>query len=121
RAPRGVYESCMLLTAPQLASVVIVANSAEFAMPNRTSLPSMFPPGASAVAVWSAPAAVSNGFPRASAQYVVVTPARNRNAIAAQTAQPCARDPVMSPSVYVSPAEMAKIANISMKLDSGLG
>ena len=42
---------------------------------------------------------VSSGLPRASAQYAVVTPARNRNAIAAQTAQPCVGEPVIWPSV----------------------
>ena len=46
----GVKLSCMLFTAPQLVSVVTVANSAEFAMPNRTSLPSMLPPAWPAVA-----------------------------------------------------------------------
>src|SRR6476620_2128920 len=95
RPPSGVNESCQPLIAPQLASVVTVANNAEFAMPNRHSLPSMFPPYDAAVTDWSAPAAVSNGFPRASAQYAVVTPARNRNAIAPQTAQPCFGDPVI--------------------------
>ena len=34
----------MALTAPQEASVVTTANSAEAAMPKRTSLPSMLPP-----------------------------------------------------------------------------
>ena len=68
RPPSGVNESCQPLTAPQLASVVTVAKSAVLAMPKRTSLPSMLPPGDSAVAVWSAPAAVSIGLPRASAQ-----------------------------------------------------
>ena len=43
--PSGVNESCIAFTAPQLASVVTVAKRAEFAMPNRTSLPSMLPPG----------------------------------------------------------------------------
>jgi len=42
--PSGVKESCMLLTAPQLASVVTAANKAESAIPKRTSFPSMFPP-----------------------------------------------------------------------------
>ena len=42
--PSGVRLSCMLLTAPQDASVVTVVNSAEFAMPKRTSLPSILPP-----------------------------------------------------------------------------
>ena len=41
--PSGMKESCMELTAPQLASVVTVANSAELAIPKRTSLPSMLP------------------------------------------------------------------------------
>ena len=43
-------ESCMPLTAPQLVSVVMVANSAELAIPNRTSLPSMLPPACVALA-----------------------------------------------------------------------
>ena len=51
RPPSGVNESCQPLTAPQLASVVTVAKSAVLAMPNRTSFPSMLPPGEVAVAV----------------------------------------------------------------------
>ena len=47
--PSGVNESCQLLIAPQLASVVTVAKSAELAMPKRHSFPSMLPPGDSAV------------------------------------------------------------------------
>ncbi len=43
--PSAVKLSCIALTAPQLASVVTVANSAEAATPKRTSLPSMLPPG----------------------------------------------------------------------------
>ena len=42
--PSGVKQSCMALTAPHEAAVVITANSAEAAMPKRTSLPSMLPP-----------------------------------------------------------------------------
>src|SRR5262249_6329596 len=57
----------------------------------------------------------------ASAQYATVTPATKRKAIAAQTAHPCARDPVIEPSVYVSPAEIAKIANIASTLLKGVG
>ncbi len=38
RPPSGVKLSCMLFTAPQLASVVTVANSAELAMPKRVFL-----------------------------------------------------------------------------------
>src|SRR6185436_12025956 len=94
RPPIGVKESCQPLIAPQLASVVTVAERAVLAMPNRTSLPSMLPPDDPALTVWVAPAVVNNGLPRASAQYAVVTPARKRNAIAPHTAHPCWRDPV---------------------------
>ena len=45
----------MELTAPQLASVVIVAKSAELAMPKRISLPSMLPPDCSQLACWVTP------------------------------------------------------------------
>jgi hypothetical protein len=44
-------ESCQPLIALQLASVVTVANRAEFAMPKRHSLPSMFLPDERAVTV----------------------------------------------------------------------
>ena len=43
RPPSGVKLSCMAFTAPQEASVVTVAKSAEAAMPKRVSLPSMLP------------------------------------------------------------------------------
>ena len=43
RPPSGVKESCIEFTAPQEASVVTVANSAEEKIPKRTSFPSMFP------------------------------------------------------------------------------
>ena len=97
RPPRGVKESCQPLMAPQLASVVTVANSALLAIPKRTSLPSMLPPGCIAVALWSVPA--NRGFPRASAQYATVTPAKNKTAIAAHTAHPWRCDPVIRPRV----------------------
>ncbi len=42
--PSAVKESCMALTAPQEAAVVMTANNDEATMPKRTSLPSMFPP-----------------------------------------------------------------------------
>ena len=42
-------------------------------------------------------------------------------AIADQTAQPCAGDPVIRPKVYVSPAPMAKMQNISNRFVSGEG
>src|ERR1039458_5870937 len=87
--PSGVKESCQPLIAPQLASVVTVAKSAELAMPKRVSLPSMLPPGCEAEECWATVAGYS-GFPFASAQYATVTPARNRIAIADHTAHPWA-------------------------------
>src|SRR6202008_1069880 len=117
--PSGVNESCMLLTAPQLASVVTVAKRAELAMPKRTSFPSMFPPECSAVGVRSAPA--SSGFPADSAQYAQVTPTRKRKAIAAQTAQPWCSEPVIRPRVYVNPEGIAKINTSCRKLERGVG
>ena len=59
--------SCMVFTAPQLTSVVTVAKSAEFAMPNRVSLPSIFPPGCVSVAVIAIPVFASIGVPGAAA------------------------------------------------------
>ncbi|MNL77999.1 hypothetical protein D3C87_2042950 [compost metagenome] len=54
-------ESCMPLTAPQEAAVVMTAKSDVAAMPNRVSLPSMLPPGESAVIALSAPAWAAMG------------------------------------------------------------
>ena len=42
--PRGVYESCMLFTAPVDVPVVAAANKPLAAGPKRISLPSMLPP-----------------------------------------------------------------------------
>ena len=49
-AQRRVAESCIELTAPQEVAVVAAAQIADWAMPLRTSLPSMFPPGWSGLA-----------------------------------------------------------------------
>ena len=81
--PRGVNESCIALTAPHEASVVIVAKRAELKMPNRTSFPSMFP------SVAATPSALWIGLPRLSAFQQTSTPTRNIANIAAQTDQPC--------------------------------
>ena len=44
--PSGVKESCIEFTAPQLVSVVTTGPQRRvYAIPNRTSLPSMFPAG----------------------------------------------------------------------------
>ena len=58
--PSGTKESCMALTAPHEAAVVITANRADMAVPKRTSLPSMLPP--------LMPSAWISGLPEASAQ-----------------------------------------------------
>jgi hypothetical protein len=78
----GVNESCIALTAPQEASVVIVAKSAELKMPKRTSLPSMFPSAAATPSFWWI------GLPEASAPQHTRTPTMNIANIAPQTAQP---------------------------------
>ena len=44
-------ESCIELTEPLEAAVVAAAQSAELAMPKRTSLPSMLPPACVALSV----------------------------------------------------------------------
>ena len=53
--PSGVKESCIALTAPHEAAVVMAANRPEASMPKRTSLPSMLPPACIALAAWSTP------------------------------------------------------------------
>ncbi len=88
---------------------MIVAYRAEFAMPKRTSLPSMFPPGWVADASTSTPRAAWMGLPFASAQYAVVAPPMKRMYIAAHKAQPCACFFTIRPKVQVSPAEITKI------------
>ena len=44
RPDSGMKLSCIALTAPSEEAVVTVANSADWPMPKRTSLPSMLPP-----------------------------------------------------------------------------
>src|SRR5260370_36077995 len=88
KPPIGVKESCIALTQPHDASGVMVAESAEVAMPKRTSLPSMLPPGLVADATISTPRAAWMGLPRASAQYAVATPLANSTYIATHSAHP---------------------------------
>src|ERR1700675_2353140 len=61
------------------------------------------------------------GLPRASAQYAVVVPAKNRMNIAAQIAQPWRWCLTILPKVYVSPAGIRKIAIICRKFVHGVG
>src|SRR5579863_3685499 len=105
--------------APQLASVVTVAQREQLAKPKHTSMPYIFTPGCWRLALRSDP--LSSGLPRASAQYATLTPARNRRAMAHHTAQPCRCEPVMRPNVYVRPAPMAKIMINSKKFENGVG
>src|SRR5579871_3415576 len=111
--PSAVKLSCMALTAPQEASVVITANSEDATMPKRTSLPSMLPP--------VRPKACIMVLPLASAQYVTATPARNSTPITARIAQPWRWLPTMRPNTLVSAAPSAKIEIICTKFDSAVG
>src|SRR5260370_10476069 len=115
--PRGVNESCWLFTAPQLSSVVTLPKKAEFAIPNRTSFPSILPPECNALAFWFT--AASKGFPRASAQYAVATPTKNRNTIAAHTAQPGRCEPVIRASLYGRAQGIAEHKTSRKKLEQG--
>ena len=65
--PSGVNESCIELTEPFDAAVVALAHSAEFAMPKRTSLPSMLPPDCVATARLVDASASRRGLPDCSA------------------------------------------------------
>ena len=90
----------MLFTAPQLASVVTVANSAEAAMPKRTSLPSMLPPGCDRVAADLEAELGQNRIAGLLGRSTTTnTPARNSTLIAANSAQPCRVSPTILPKV----------------------
>ena len=66
--PMPVSDSIAALTAPHEVTVVTAAHSVEFAMPKRTSLPSMLPPVEPSIApVWM-PAACWAGVPCSSAR-----------------------------------------------------
>ncbi len=69
-------------------TVVVVANSAERAMPKRTSLPSMLPPGFTSVDFASTPSPVILGFGCDSEAYVLKTRTTSMAIIAVRTAQP---------------------------------
>src|SRR5829696_3977768 len=58
--PIAVNESCMAMTAPQEAAVVITAKRADVAIPKRTSLPSMLPPESPRFASSGLPAAFAS-------------------------------------------------------------
>ena len=117
RPPSGVNESCMLLTAPQLASVVTVAKRAELAMPKRDFLAFHVAAG------HMAPALIGAGQQRIAAD---LRPVRGRHTgqeqdtMAANTAQP-ARRPACGRACRSGRSGSTKIENISMKFENGVG
>ena len=80
--PKGVKVSCMLLTVPVVKDVVVVVNIADWAMPNRTSLPSMLPMD------WDKPASANAGFPWLSDQKQRERPIRKIIPIARKILRP---------------------------------
>ena len=80
--PNGVSVSCILLTVPVVKDVVVVVNIADWAIPNRTSLPSMLPMDC------ASPTSASAGLPWLSAQKQTPSPIRNRIPIAAKMLRP---------------------------------
>src|SRR5258708_23666403 len=113
--PIGVNESCPAITAPQEASVVIVAKRAVLKMPNRVSFPSILPPAG------STPRAFTIGLPCDSADQQISTPATNITAIAAQTAQPCPCRFVARPKQHVRALGIAKTVTIWIEFTRELG
>ena len=97
--PNGVNESCIEFTDPFDAAVVAVAQSAEDAMPNRASLPSMLPPMFVAVATGSAPSLDNNGLPPCSARHAAISKTTNTAVIAASSAHPSRVSPIILPNV----------------------
>ena len=90
-------DSIAALTEPLEVTVVVVAQSAESAMPKRCSLPSRLPPVEPSKAwVWR-PAACWATVPCCSAGRITAMKATQRMSIAAKIAQPCRWAPTMRP------------------------
>ncbi|CAM3770963.1 hypothetical protein POHY109586_22550 [Polaromonas hydrogenivorans] len=119
--PSGVKESCMAITAPHEAAVVMTANRLEALMPKRVSLPSMLPPACRVLTAWSTPKGVNSGLPACSAGVMATTAMTNITVIAASTAQPWRRSPTSRPKAKHSAAGIRKIASIWKKLVSAFG
>ena len=92
-------ESCMELTAPQDVTVVTTENHAEGTIPNRTSFPSMFPPGWRARGSWSIPRGVNAGFPPSSDQIAIPASGRKMMVMAIRRAMPLRPEPIIFPNV----------------------
>ena len=105
--PIGVNESCIEFTAPHDAAVVITANRGRVRNPETCLL---------ALKVSADNCLIDRlgkiGLPAASAEYAIKTPARNNTDIAPNTAHPCPCEPIIIPSMYVSPAGIRKISSI---------
>ena len=93
-------ESCIALTEPFDADVVATAQSAEFAMPKRVSLPSMLPPGLVALARLIDAELGERGVARLPpARSAAASSTTNTIVIAASIAQPCRVSPTILPNV----------------------
>ena len=109
--PNAVKESCAATTEPVEVLVVADANVAVPACPNRTSLPSMFPPESAGRAA----------FPAASKCHAISDPLIQKSAITAASTYPCLRLPTSLPNVPVNANGITKMRNIWKKFVSGLG
>jgi hypothetical protein len=99
KPPSGVKLSCMPLTAPQLASVVTVANSAEFGDAEARLLAFHVAAGLGAGRGHLDAGLLQHG--RAALLEVIctTTPRRNQDVMAANTAQPCRVSRTILPNV----------------------
>ena len=119
--PIGVKLSCIELTDPFDVPVVEAAQRPEAAGPNRTSLPSMFPPACSEVTSCVAPRSSSRGLPFPSRPMAASDrPTQTMNMIA-NTARPWRLSFTMWPNVKASANGMMRIAQVSRKLLNGVG
>ncbi|EXI73857.1 MAG: hypothetical protein AW07_01993 [Candidatus Accumulibacter sp. SK-11] len=122
--PSGVNESCIELTAPQDAAVVIVAKRAESAIPKRASLPSMLPSVKAVVRTLVAsvsPTFASSGLPCCSKLIAPMAKLTKSRPIAANTVQPWRSSPTMQPKAMHSAPGIRKIDSICRKFTNGVG
>ena len=101
--------------------MVAAANRPDPAGPNRTSLPSMFPPDWVAVIFWFAPTAVSFGLPLLSKCMATSDMTSHSTTIAVSSATPCFTSPTIFPNVQVNPKGIASSIHISRMFVIGLG
>ena len=111
----------MEFTAPQLASVVMVAKSAELAMPKRISLPSMLPPDCIAADVLIDRRSRASGLPRASAAVSNGNSNEKESGHRRPDRPAVARRSGHAAERVGEPAGIAKIKIISRKFVNGVG